>query len=216
MHVTDIKRLISAGEGEYLEFKHRVPDAERIAKEVIALANTRGGKLLLGVGDDGTIEGLRDVAEEAFVLEQALREHCVPRVDYSTMVVLAEDGREILVVDVPESDDKPHFLVVEGSDEQVAYIRVRDESLEASPEAVELMYEEEEESLRFEFGKKEQMLMRYLDQYERVTVKEFARLANISKRAASETLTHLVRINILHLHATGKSDFFTLSYDYLP
>ena len=57
MTSNDVKRLAAMGEGRTLEFKNRVPRPERIAREVIALANTDGGTVLVGVDDDGTVLG---------------------------------------------------------------------------------------------------------------------------------------------------------------
>ena len=74
----DLKRLVLLGEGPRLEFKNRVPRPYRIAREVIAFANTDGGTVLIGVDDDGTILGLRDAEEELFALSTALRER-MPR-----------------------------------------------------------------------------------------------------------------------------------------
>jgi predicted HTH transcriptional regulator len=217
MQISDLTQMVAGGEGTYLEFKRRVPKAPRIAKEMIALANTEGGKLLLGVSDNGSLTGLRDVLEEEFALRRALEQFSMPIVDYSILPVrVPERQRDVLVVDVPESRSKPHFLVNQSNGEETAYVRVADKSVEASTEALELMYADgQEETLHFQFGQKEQVLMRYLDRYERITVGQFARLANISQSSASKTLTHLARINILHLHATESSDFFTLSCDYL-
>lgn len=207
----DLERLVTAGEGEYVEFKRRVPADERIVKEVIALANTGGGKLLLGVGDDGSIPGVRDPGEERFVLERALDRHCEPPVDYRIVLIRGQDGRQVLVVDVPESAEKPHYLV--ENEERTAYVRVEDKSVEASRAVLEMMGEEERtEGVRVEFGENERRLMRYLDQYERITVQQYARLVDIPARSASEILVHLTRINVLSLHAHEKDDFFTLSY----
>src|SRR5690606_28111382 len=144
--------------------------AERIAREIIALANARGGKLLLGVDDDGTIVGLRDAEEERFVLRQALDTHCDPIVEVGLELVAVTAKREVLVVDVPESREKPHFLVgtTNGSaGTRVAYVRVGEQSVEASREAVRLMkFEREPHDVHFEFGEKERALMRYLDRHE--------------------------------------------------
>ena len=64
----------------------------------------------------------------------------------------------------------------------------------------------------FEFGEKEQTLMRYLDSYGRISVSQFASLANISPQAASQTLVLMARANVLHLHSDPKEDYFTLAY----
>lgn len=210
---SDLERLVTAGEGEYVEFKQRVPTDERIVKEVIALANTSGGKLLLGVSDDGSIAGVRDPVEERFVLERALDRHCEPEVEYTIALVRGQDGKEVLVVDVPESRKKPHFLVEGQDSDRTAYVRIDDKSVEASREVLEMMGEEDRsDAVRIEFGENERKLMRYLDQYERITVDQYARLVDISANSASEILVHLTKINVLSLHANEKDDFFTLAY----
>ncbi|MEM9666450.1 MAG: ATP-binding protein, partial [Bacteroidota bacterium] len=50
--LTDLTKLIATGEGLHLEFKRKVPSPARFSKEVVALANTQGGRLLIGVDDD--------------------------------------------------------------------------------------------------------------------------------------------------------------------
>ena len=57
MTFRELSQLVTLGEGQHLEFKKRVPAPERITKEVIAFANTGGGRLLLGIDDDGTVLG---------------------------------------------------------------------------------------------------------------------------------------------------------------
>ena len=217
MDLHDLKRYVSFGEGTFIEFKRRVPQPERIAKEVIALANGRGGKLFLGVDDDGSIYGLRDAEEERFALRQALDAHCDPPVVVDVLAVAVTHKREVLVVDVPESAIKPHYLVgaVNGSgSRRTAYVRVDDQSIEASREAVRLMkHQRDPQDVRFEFGDKERALMRYLDRHERITVEGFARLVGVPRRSASQTLVLLAKANLLRLHPDEKADFFTLGYD---
>jgi len=214
MTVQELSQLVSLGEGANLEFKRRVPQPERIAKELIAFANTRGGHLLLGVDDNGTITGLRDVEEEEFVLRRAMQRHSDPPIDFESERVPIANRRDVIVITVPESGTKPHYLIGENGAGRTAYVRVEDKSVEASAEAVRLMrLREAGEAVTFEFGEKELMLMRYLDSYGRITVKQFAALANISKRSASRTLVLLTRANILRLHADHRHDYFTLAYE---
>lgn len=86
-------------------------------------------------------------------------------------------------------------------------------SVEASPEAVQLMREEKNaRGATFEFGENEMLLMRYLEDYARVTVDQFARMAGISPERASETLVALAKANILRLQADREEDYFTLAY----
>lgn len=215
MKLQELVRLVSLGEGEHLEFKRRVPDGPRIAREVIALANSGGGRLLLGVGDDGRIEGLQYAAEEAFALRHGLERYCRPPVEYETERVATEDRRDVIVVIVPESRSKPHVLVneIEGEagGDGVAYVRVGEMSVEASPESVALMKDDDPAGVTFEFGKKEQLLMRYLEDYARITVSQFARLAGISEGQASKTLLALAKADVLQLQPDRREDYFILA-----
>ncbi len=213
MTLRELAQLVALGEGLHLEFKRRVPAAERIAKEVIAFANTRGGRLLLGVADDGSVVGVRDAEEEEFALRRALDRHCQPHLDVATERIAVTKKRDVIVVTVPNSPDKPHFLT-DGETPANAYVRVDHMSVEASPEAVRLMrLRRAPTDVLFEFGEKEQALMRYLDSYGRISVEQFASLADISPRRASHTLVLLTRANVLQFHADAKEDYFTLAYN---
>lgn len=213
MNLNDLKRMVAMGEGFHLEFKRKVPKPERIAKEVVALANSKGGKVFLGVDDDGTVRGVRDVHEQLYLLEEALKVHCDPPVDFRIEAVPVSHRREVLVVDVPDSARKPHYLVDgQKNDQRTAYVRVKDQSIEASRELVKLMrWERNPSDTRFEFGPSERLLMRYLDQYERITVGQFARVANLTRKRASWKLLLLARAGILNLHPDAKGDYFTLA-----
>jgi predicted HTH transcriptional regulator len=243
MNVEDLKRLVSLGEGLQIEFKHRVPRPDRIAREVIALANTRGGKVLLGVDDTGALVGVKDPEEELYALREALDAHCEPEVRLTIEGVRVSRRREVLVVDVPESALKPHFLVEDaagngsaahaarGSDpatageparhnaggtpaageaRRTAYLRLGSHSVEASRESIRLMRAERNPAdVRFTFGDAEQQLMRYLERHERVTVRQYARLAGLKERDASHALVLLTRARVLRHHADVGEDYFT-------
>ena len=213
MTLRELTQLVTLGEGRHLEFKRRVPAAPRITKEVIAFANSGGGRLLLGVDDDGTLVGVRDAEEEEFALRQALRQHSDPPVDFTTERVPVSKKRNVIVVLVPPSAARPHFLHGHDNGTRTAYVRVEDMSLEASREAVRLMRSGgDPRDVLFEFGEKEQALMRYLDSYGRISVEQFASLADISPRRASQTLVLLTRANVLRFHTDVREDYFTLAY----
>lgn len=232
MTLRALTRLVARGEGERLEFKRRVPEGPRIAREVIALANSGGGRLLLGVADDGEIAGLQYAAEEAFAFRHATERYCSPPVEYESETVpldarSAHDRRrDVMVITVPESSQKPHVLVdadhgpapesEDGApaedDKGIAYVRVGEMSVEASPEAVALMEAgEDEPGVTFQYGEKEQLLMRYLEDYTRVTVGQFAKMAGIPKAEASQTLLTLTKADILQIQADREEDYFTLA-----
>ena len=215
MTIEELTRIVALGEGLTIEFKNKVPEGERIAKEVIALANTRGGRLLIGVDDDGEIRGVRDSSGEEYALEVALQTYCRPAVVYTLERVPVTKKRNVILVKIPESQIKPHLLVKPDKSEELgtAYIRIGEMSLEASKEHVRLMRaKKKQDNVTFEFGDKEHLLMRYLENYGRITVAQFAKLVNIPRRRASHTLVLLTKANVLQLHADPKNDYFTLAY----
>ena len=216
MTLDDVRRLAAMGEGRHLEFKNRVPRPERIAREVIALANTDGGKVLLGIDDDGTVLGVKDAQEEFFALQQALADRILPPVDLGFEPVRISRTREVLVVHVPASPDRPHVLLPDRRPDGTlpkrrAFVRVADQSVEASREAVALMRAESRgDAVTFTFGDAERRLLEYLDRYERVTVREYARMAQVPPWRASKDLVMLARAGIVTLHPReGGEDFFT-------
>ena len=212
MSLLDVQRLAGIGEGQFIEFKRRVPEGRRLAKEIVAFANSSGGHLLLGVNDAGEVVGVRDAHEEMYALNEALSAHCYPAVQCSVERVRVSRRREVLVVRVPESDGKPHFVLQPDEPlRRTAYVRVRDMSIEASREAVRLMKSGTSSDTRFEFGDKELLLMRYLDEYQRITVTQFAQIADIPAKQASHTLVLLARAEVLKLHVDPEGDYFTLA-----
>ena len=122
--------LIREGEHQQQDFKYRVADACKLAKSVSAFANTDGGRLLIGVRDDGHLSGVRS-EEEIFMMHQAAYKYCKPEasIKFDTYHV---DGRTIVIATVPPSDKRP----VSAQDEtgrMRAYIRIADENIVASP-----------------------------------------------------------------------------------
>ncbi len=217
MTAADIERLAGRGEGPTLEFKQRTPEPPRLAKEIIAFANTDGGRLIIGIDDDGNVVGVKDAEEEEFTLRNALEAHCAPRIKWRTERVEITRKRDVVVVAVPRSKLRPHFLIgVDRRDEKTAYIRVGDRSIEASREAVELMTAAENgDDVQFEFREVELRLMKYLERYGRISAKSFSRFVNIPDEEAGKVLVTLTRAGILVHHIDLEGDYFTMLYDQL-
>ena len=215
MSPADLKRLVRIGEGYHLEFKRRVSSPGRIAREAIALANTWGGAILVGVDDDGSILGVKDTEEELFDLRRALADHCEPPIplEFETVPVTAK--REVIVVTVEESDQKPHAFKESGdTNNGDAFVRVDEHTLVASPEMKNVMrHEKNDDGVKFEFGESELMLLRYLETYGSIGVEQFAKIAGLEREAASAILVLLTRASVLRLIPTEKGDQFIMNHD---
>jgi ATP-dependent DNA helicase RecG len=99
MTPSGLKILIQEGEGTTLEFKEAFSSS--LAREMVAMANTIGGKILLGVRDDGVVVGVKDSGKLRARVQDIAR-NCDPPVK-----MLVEPVGKVLVVHVRESDAKP-------------------------------------------------------------------------------------------------------------
>jgi predicted HTH transcriptional regulator len=102
--MSELKKIIAEGEGQQLDFKFRIDDQKKIARTLAAFANTEGGRLLIGVKDNGKISGTNP-EEEYYMIEGAAEMYCNPPVAF-TSNVWQEEHHLVLVVDVPVSENK--------------------------------------------------------------------------------------------------------------
>jgi len=220
MDYKDVNRLIEEGEGFEVEFKRKVSTPEKIARALGAFANTRGGHILFGVDDDGSIVGVESEKSEVDLIHQAGSDFCFPEVE-PMIEIIPFDGKDVIVAYVEESKQKPHLFTgssngdTTGSEITKVFIRVNDKTVMASREVVKILRDEHPDSppMRIQIGENEKTLFKYLESKERITSKEFSNLVNISERRASRTLVALVRAGVLRIHTLEKYDYFTLAYD---
>ncbi len=227
-----LRLLIEPGESDTVEFKRRFSTFTKIAREMIAFANTRGGKLLIGVDDDGSIIGVISEKHQIELVETSAEFYSDPPLEISTDIVEIE-GEDVVVVTVPESRTKPHYLVpreeggsrrgpvagrrtmpeVEEGAERLAYIRQRDRSIIASKEVERVLASNHPDAppLRISIGKIEEALFNYLERNRRITLKEYRKLVNISERRASRILVRMVRAGLIRIFTEEKEDYYTLA-----
>ncbi len=216
MDVAELKALISEGENFKIEFKRQFSSIEKIAKELIAFANTKGGMILFGVDDDGTIYGVESEKSEIDLIYEAAREYCEPPIE-PIVQVIELNRKDVVVAIVEESQTKPHRLQdyrnVISRDAKV-YIRINDKSVIASREVVKILESErpDSEPLSIIIGENERRLFKYLEEKGRITVKDYAKLVNISERRASKILVKLVRAGVIRIHTDARFEYFTSAF----
>ena len=107
MKTEELKKLVAQPESEELEFKSRLPDTGHLAALISAFANTNGGRLVVGVRDDGNIVGLEDVDRARLRIEQALKA-VSPSVQVETETISIDD-KSVLVVTIPKGSQSPYL-----------------------------------------------------------------------------------------------------------
>lgn len=128
-------------EGITTEFKREYTD--EIKKTVIAFANTRGGEVLIGVEDDGTVLGVADVDGTMLKATNALRDSIKPDV---TMFLLCErremDGKDVVAIKVQKGTACPYYLAAKGLRPEGVFVRQGASTVPATGSAILKMIKE--------------------------------------------------------------------------
>ncbi|MDF2430956.1 MAG: hypothetical protein JWP44_587 [Mucilaginibacter sp.] len=204
----NVKRLIFEGEGVTLDFKKTITSCEKIARTMVSFANNKGGRLLIGVADDGTIKGVKSEDEERYMITKAAHLYCKPALEPVFEEVYVDD-KLVLVVDTPVSTLKPHYALAEDGKWWV-YVRVKDKSVLASKIVVDVLKRSASgEGVLIEYSAKEKVLLEYLEKAARITIKECCGLLNITRKRAQRLLVDLILSGIIRINTTEKEEFYT-------
>lgn len=209
--IKHLKQLVSRGEGFQLEFKRKAAHPEKIVRELIAFANSKGGLLLLGVGDEGTIPGLKHPEDDSHVVREALKK-CRPSLPLVETFIALGNNRSVIQYHVSESTRKPHYYFVEAQVRE-AYVRVEDKSIRASREMQEISRRaQQKKDIRFHFGEYEKLLMQYLDEHRSITLKKFMEVSGLKRFIASRKLVLLVLADVLRITPHERGDVYSLAF----
>jgi predicted HTH transcriptional regulator len=130
----DADGRVAATEGKTREYKRDLSSPTKPLRTIVAFANSAGGQLVVGVGDDGAVVGVADpLAEEerlANLIAESIEPQLVPAIDLATVA-----GVTVLVVEVPLSTRRPHYMKAQGIDGGV-YVRLGSTTRRADPALV--------------------------------------------------------------------------------
>jgi len=209
MEFSEAKRLIDQGESDLVEFKRKIKHPEKVIKELVAFANTRGGYLFIGVSDDGDIPGVKYPDDEIFSLNKAIQDYCRPTIQFETTTLKLTESAFLVIYYIPSSDRKPHSIKIEGNKQ--VFVREKDKSIKASRQVIEIIERRrKQKSVTFNFGDKEKWLMDYLEKNKSITLNEFKNLYKINKYHASRGLILMVLANVLDVHPSDKEDQYVI------
>ncbi|MFN9519061.1 MAG: helix-turn-helix domain-containing protein [Bacteroidota bacterium] len=209
MALHPVLQHIAKGESETLDFKKTISSASKIAKTLVAFANHKGGRLLVGVNDNGIISGVKS-EDEKYMLDLAASFYCKPEINLE-MTEWELGDKTILEATVPEGNAKPYYAKDDDGKWWV-YIRVKDQSLLASKIVVDVLKRNTAQTnTLIKYTRHEQSLLHYLENNQRITLKQVCKLLNISRWRAQKMLINFVSAGVLRNHTTEKEEFFTLS-----
>lgn len=204
-----IQQLVAEGEHCHQDFKFEISDARKIARSISAFANTEGGRLLVGVKDNGKIAGIRS-EEEIYMIEAAANMYCQPAIDIETQTYYAE-GRTVLEVRIQESPCKP-VCALDEENKPKAYIRIADENILATPVHLKVWkHHEKKEGTLVTFTGKEQRLLDALKEKGRLTLNQCCRCCRLNRPIACNLLADFIRFGLVSFEFQGHQFYFKLN-----
>lgn len=200
-----IHGLIEEGEHEHQDFKFAISDARKIARSISAFANNDGGRLLIGVKDNGVVAGIRN-EEEAYMIETAAETFCRPAVEVDIKAFKVDDGAVVLQVSIPRSLRPPVSVVEEGGLLK-AYYRVKDENMVA-PEELRRAWEyyAANEGMLLQLDERQRRLLEMIESQGEVTLEQFMLDTHSSRHQAVDLFGRLISSEVVALAHNG-TDF---------
>lgn len=213
MTLKQLENMVAGGESLTVEFKHKIHFPEKIAREIVAFANTKGGSLLIGVDDNKQIFGLKNIEEEVFSLQNLMKNHIKFSLDYTLEQIKINPKKEVLCVYIPEAKRKPNFVLENRKEKYgIAYVRVADKSVKASNEMIKILKADlHKKEVLFTYGENEKKVIKQITEEGHVTLKTCSAKQLWSEGMVSDLLVNMCVAGILSIHAAEeKEDLFTL------
>lgn len=205
-----IKNLIKEGEHQQLDFKYEISDSKKIARSLVAFANTDGGRLLVGVKDNGAVSGVKS-DEEYYMVETASTLYTKPEVPFTTRNWIV-DGKTVVEVIVHPRAGKPHQAPDKDGNYKV-YVRVKDQNLLANTVLLKFWQRKDKQTpdgVFIHYTEKEDQLLKYLEENGSITLSKLIKLTGLNKRKAETLLVDFLLLNIIEMVITETNTFYRI------
>lgn len=190
-----IENLVAEGEHCFQDFKFEISDTKKIARSISAFANTKGGRLLIGVKDNGKIAGIRS-EEEIYMIEAAAQMYCHPKVETENYIYTIK-GKTVLEVRIKEANLKPVYAIDENNKLR-AYVRIKDENILASPVHLRVWQDiEKKEGTLVSFTEKEHHLLNILKERGYLTLNQCYKLCKTNRHITCKLLANFIRFGLV-------------------
>jgi predicted HTH transcriptional regulator len=204
-----LRKLIAEGESQTLDFKYCVSDSRKIARTLAAFANTDGGRLLIGVRDNGRITGIK-TDEEYYMIDTAARLFCRPEISY-TIKQRHSGIKTVLEVQVTKGGERPYQVKNEDG-KWVTYFRHNDQNLVANKVLLQVWRKTEKgPGVLMKFGKAEDTLLDYLRKNGSITLSRFRKITGIPSHRAEVILANLIIFKVLIMNSSEKGFTYELN-----
>ena len=212
LNVNPLFKLISQGEHQQQDFKYCINDSRKIAKSLVAFANTDGGRLLIGVKDNGKIIGISS-DEEFYMVEAAAKIYSRPAVKFYVQQ-WDDEGKIVLEIIVEKSNEKPHYAMNEDG-KWVVYIRRAYENVAANNILIKSWkLEKSKKGLLFTYDEPRVLLIKYLEENKTITISKFCRISQITRIHAEKILSELLFLKCINADFNNNPVTYSLNINF--
>lgn len=197
----EVISLLEQGEGQSVEFEKMVPSPEDLARDMVAFANSDGGKIILGLDDKNKhLTGIEIDSDFKDKIKTISEKRCAPRISVN-IHIMERGGKRISIIDVPEGDEKPY------KSDDICYIRDGGESRPAK--------EDEERQITNPWSgkglnKRQIRALQMISEHGSISNREYREAFNVSHKTAHIELTMLVDKRLLKSEGSGRSTCYIL------
>ncbi|MDF3027350.1 MAG: putative transcriptional regulator [Fluviicola sp.] len=203
-----VKQLIREGEHQQQDFKFRIDDSKKIARTLVAFANTDGGRLLIGVKDNGKIAGV-DPTEEIHMIEAAVDMYSKPKLEFQSRV-WQEDMKLVLEISIEKSPNKP-VLALDEEGKWKAYVRRKDHTLLANKILLNVWKHERFDQKKPEkIGEDETRLLAIIATNPGITLSKIYRVSNLQKSHIDRLLVLFICWNLVSMMMNENGTFYQI------
>jgi predicted HTH transcriptional regulator len=201
--------ILKQKESTHLEFKRHIENPHKAARILAAFSNTSGGKLVVGVDDDKTIKGCSEIEEMTKIIHAA-EELVVPPIEIQYSSYMHEGKRNVLIIKVKESKEKPHEAIDEHN-HHIVFVRANDQTTPVTKEMTQILDKSDDKVDEQLLGQPNvKYLISHLKKNNKITAKEYAKLINISAYRATKLLEGLTYGGILLMLSKQRPAQFVL------
>ena len=193
--------LIKQGEHQQLDFKHSITDSKKIARSLAAFSNSDGGKLLVGVRDNGTIAGVQS-DEEFYMVQAAADLYCRPAIKFETKAWKIS-GKTVLEISIPKVSGDKLVAAPNKNGLYKVYIRVNDENFIVNNIYLKAWNKKKfGKGILIRYDEPEKTIFDYMQGNQSITFSKFRKLADLTKYKAEKILVNLIVLNIIKIDFT--------------
>lgn len=204
-----LSKMIAEGEHQQQDFKYSINDSRKIAISLVAFANSDGGRLLLGVRDNGSVAGVSS-EEEYYMVDAAAKLYSRPAIPFRFHVWKTE-GKNVMEINVEKSEERPH-MAQDNNGKWIAYVRVGDQNIRASGILLDVWRQEKNpRGVHIRFTEEEQRILSLLNVTESIGLSQLAKKAKLSKWKLGKLLVKLITVGVVLIKNTENGPLFYLN-----